>query len=303
MPKVRVQFDVILRSWDLCIRKYMIRISNHQYNCYMKLNEIYYCRECRVSHHLKIKDLKNNFLENPDRIRSTMRGADLGVLEDYAFKNRIKKPEHIVRLSRMATQISKEWKKGRVISVSFMGGKKTVKDRLVRHAERWSDFANIQFDFKDRKKPGEIRIAFRDDGSWSNLGTDALSVPVKTATMNFGWLTPRLDDEEYSRVVLHEFGHALGCIHEHERPDNGIPWNKEKVYEYYADSDGWTREEVDDQVFTLYNRNSIRSGEVDKKSIMMYAVPNVLTNGNYSIGWNTDFSPQDKKFIRKLYPA
>ncbi|MBC8033604.1 MAG: hypothetical protein H7Y03_05625 [Chitinophagaceae bacterium] len=267
----------------------------------MDLKQIRYCRECRVSHHLKIKNVKNSFLENPANVRG-MNTRSLRVLEDYAHKNVIKNEESVVRLTRMATEIAVEWKPGRVIHVSFIGGNKTVKERLIRHANRWMNYANIVFDFADRKKAGDIRIAFRDDGSWSEMGTAALSTPKNEPTMNFGWLTPRLDDEEYSRVVLHEFGHALGFIHEHERPDNGIPWDKSKVYEYYAESDGWTPEEVDSQVFSYYDRNLIRASKVDRKSIMMYAVPNELTKGNYQIGWNTDFSPADKKFIAKVYP-
>lgn len=52
--------------------------------------------------------------------------------------------------------------------------------------------------------------------------------------MNYGWLYPDTPDQEYSRVVLHEFGHALGAIHEHQHPEAAIPWDKPKVYEYYA---------------------------------------------------------------------
>jgi len=269
----------------------------------MKISNIYYCRECRISHHNQIKDLKNSFLERPSNLRGIASKADMNILEDYAHKNRIKKPAHIVSLSRMATEISKEWKNGRVLTVSFMGGKKAVKDRIIRHAKIWMDYANIEFDFTPRKKPGDVRIAFdTNDGSWSLMGTQILSEDKTNPTMNFGWLTPTTDDLEYNRVVVHEFGHTLGCIHEHERPDNGIPWDKPKVYAYYKETDGWSKEEVDDQVFDKYDISQIRANKLDKKSIMMYPVPEELTKGNFSIGWNTGLSEADKKFIAKLYP-
>lgn len=125
----------------------------------MKISDIYYCRECRVSHHRAIKDLKNYFLEKPSNLRGISK-KDMSILEDYARKNVIKKPSHIRSLSRMATERSKEWEKGRRITVSFLGGTKAVKDRVIRHAKTWMDFANIEFDFTPRKKPGDVRIAF-----------------------------------------------------------------------------------------------------------------------------------------------
>ena len=36
--------------------------------------------------------------------------------------------------------------------------------------------------------------------------------------MNYGWLEPDTSTREYQRVVRHEFGHALGMIHEHQNP-------------------------------------------------------------------------------------
>jgi serralysin len=268
----------------------------------MKISDIYYCRECRVSHHKSIKQLKNSFLEKPDNLRDLSK-IDMAILEDYAIKNIVKKAAHFTSLSRMASDMGTEWKNGRRLTVSFMGGKKQVKDRIIKHAKIWMEYANIEFDFTPRKTPGNVRIAFNEnDGSWSQMGTNILSTDKKEPTMNFGWLTPKTDDMEYNRVVLHEFGHTLGCIHEHERPDNGIPWDKPKVYAYYKKTDDWTKEEVDEQVFDKYDISQIRANKLDKKSIMMYPVPEALSVGHFSIGWNNDLSEGDKKFIAKLYP-
>ena len=269
----------------------------------MNIASIYYCRECRVSHHRSIRDLKNSFLENPGNLRGAVSKKDRDILEDYSHKNIVKKHEHFTSLSRMATEISKEWKNGRRLTVSFMGGRKEVKDRIIRHAKTWMEYANIELAFITGKKPGDVRIAFdKKDGSWSLMGTEILSEDKAKPTMNFGWLTPTTDDLEYNRVVLHEFGHTLGCIHEHERPDNGIPWDKPKVYAYYKQTDGWSKEEVDDQVFSKYDISQIRSNKLDKKSIMMYPVPEQLTKGDYHVGWNNGLSAEDKKFIARLYP-
>jgi hypothetical protein len=205
------------------------------------------------------------------------------------------------RRTRMALLTSTLWKPGRELHIAFMGGHATVRRKIQEYANQWMDHANIKFVF-DNSPKAEIRIAFADDGSWSYLGTDALGIARSRATMNYGWLTPTTDDAEYSRVVLHEFGHALGCIHEHEHPTNGIPWDKEKVYAYYKQTDGWSRAEVDAQLFSRYSKSETNFSEFDPKSIMLYAIPNSLTIGDYEVGWNRVLSANDMAFIARIYP-
>lgn len=260
------------------------------------------CRECTISHHKTIKNVKNAVLENEKNVPEGLSRSGREVLEDYVHKNVIKKPEDFVKLSRMAIPMAKFWKNTTVLTVSFMGGVKSVKERIKQHAIQWMDHANIELKFvSNPKKPTIIRIGFdTNDGSWSYLGTDNKTIEVNEPTMNYGWLFPETPDEEYHRTVLHEFGHALGCIHEHQNPAGGIPWDKEAAYAFYQQQ-GWSREEVDQQVFEKYSGDLVRAGKVDKKSIMMYSIPNSITLGNYEVGWNNELSATDKKYIRAVY--
>ena len=120
--------------------------------------------------------------------------------------------------------------------------------------------------------------------------------------MNFGWLeaTPLADTTEFNRVVLHEFGHALGMIHEHQNPiGNPIKWNKDSVYAYYVGNNIFTKEQVDEFVFALdYQANGT---SFDKESIMLYAIPPSFTTDGFSVPWNTQLSKTDKAFIKKRY--
>ena len=82
--------------------------------------------------------------------------------------------------------------------------------------------------------PAEIRVSFyADDGSWSAVGHDALNqsyFPPHQPTMKDGWLRDDTDDEEYQRVVLHEFGHALG-MRERQSPTFDREWDLAAVLE------------------------------------------------------------------------
>jgi hypothetical protein len=135
------------------------------------------------------------------------------------------------------------------------------------------------------------------------VGTDALTVPPGKPTMNYGWLAPDTELREYQRVVRHEFGHALGMIHEHQNPAalGQIPWDKPKVYAYYAQQ-GWSKEDVDFNVLQVYSEDSTNHTAFDSTSIMEYAIPDSLTIGSYAIGWNTEFSPMDVEFMKRQYP-
>jgi Matrixin len=126
---------------------------------------------------------------------------------------------------------SKLWKPGRTLRVTFLDGHPIVQTKIEYYASLWSQYANITFVFAT-DPDAEIRISFKGQGSWSAIGTDALVAeyyPYNSPTMNYGWLTPDSSEKDYSSVVLHEFGHALGMIHEHQNPTNPIQWNEQEV--------------------------------------------------------------------------
>ena len=203
--------------------------------------------------------------------------------------------------ARMAVVIGSEWKPGSTLHVKFLEGDPVVKKKVEMIAHGWEDHANVRFVFDDRAD-AQIRITFKDDGSWSYIGKDATQIPARNATMNYGWLAPDTDDDEYSRVVLHEFGHALGAIHEHQAPGVTIPWDKQAVYAYYA-LQGWSKDDTDQNVLLPYSPEGMAFSMFDRKSIMLYAVDNRLTIGDWEVGWNCELSDMDKSFIRSRYPV
>jgi hypothetical protein len=134
-----------------------------------------------------------------------------------------KLPGMSVHPMKMALIAGKKWLPGRTLKICFLDGSPTQQQRTIDHAVGWLKYANIQFDFKAACAESDVRISFgADAGSWSFIGTDNLHIDKSEVTMNFGWLQDDTDDQEYNRVVLHEFGHALGCIHEHQNPEGAF---------------------------------------------------------------------------------
>lgn len=205
---------------------------------------------------------------------------------------------------RAAVERLKLWDNGRRLRVKFLDGDAVVKDKVAAIAREWQAVTNLTLDFVADTSAAEIRISFRELGfSWSTVGTDALTVARTQPTMNYGWLKPDTSTREYQRVVRHEFGHALGMIHEHQNPaaTGRIPWDRPKVYAYYAQQ-GWSQADVDFNIFALYDEDTTNFTAWDPTSIMQYAIPDALTIGSFSVGWNIDLSPTDQDFMRRQYP-
>jgi hypothetical protein len=218
------------------------------------------------------------------------------------------RPELIVRfrefelLLEMAAQTKKLWKPTENLAVYFFGGQDERTKRVMVYASIWSQHCGIKFSVTDKIEDAKLRVAFQAPSSWSYIGTDALGVPRNEPTINFGWLEDSLPEKDYKQVVLHEFGHALGLIHEHQSPTAIIQWNKPYVYWYFWQHHGWTRADVDRNLFQEFEKTSIRASALDKDSIMAYHIPTQFTFNNQVFQQSYVLSKMDEEYIGKLYP-
>jgi hypothetical protein len=102
-------------------------------------------------------------------------------------------------------------------------------------------------------------------------------------------------------TTMHEFGHALGLLHEQSYP-KGIKWNSDTVYKYYAKYQGWNKQKVDFNVLGASDIFYTNGTTYDPLSIMHYPVLAWQTVDGFTVGLNNSLSDGDKKIIAALYP-
>jgi len=198
----------------------------------------------------------------------------------------------------------KMWTPGEVIKygiIDFNGKQESLKDTVKKYAEIWENYANINFEFTEKPSDAQIRIGMESGSSWSYIGRDALQVASDAKTMNLGWLGN--DAEANQRVILHEFGHVLGFVHEHNGPAANIKWKKNLVYQYYAQAPNyWSKDMVDQNVMFKYSQTLTNYSDYDENSIMHYPIDPRLTTDYKSYPYNVALSPTDKQYASIFYP-
>jgi len=201
------------------------------------------------------------------------------------------------------------WGPNPTITIAFLDGDSVLRQGVADAAKLWITDGGARVTFSFLTAAGvdphtaDVRIAFRPGlGSWSYLGTQCQQIARKEPTMNYGWLDAGSSTSEVRSVVLHEFGHALGLIHEHQNPEKGIKWNEAAVK---ADLSGppnnWDDATIKNNIFKKYDKDAVVATSTDPKSIMMYQIPKRWTLDGFSTGFNDTLSPMDKQLIREKY--
>lgn len=180
---------------------------------------------------------------------------------------------------------------------------KCVEEQLQPHI-------GIKFNFNfdvSKSYDCDIRVAFDPTaGCWSLLGNQSLmkddASMSNRESMNFEWLDAptgssnknetdgkgkftykgqeftvpaglHLNGNDTGATVVHEFGHALGMIHEHQNPfGQPILWDVEKVKRIFSGPpNSWDADTIDSNILGSTEKSLLNGSKFDPDSIMKYS--------------------------------
>lgn len=215
------------------------------------------------------------------------------------------------------------WRAPRQLTVCFMDGDSATRDMATRAMQRWrlaeSTDNQMSFRFLPRTDGNEclgqnadIRISFAGNRYWSAIGNDSRHASLLlSASMYLGGLKAAQWSENSDRVVIHETGHALGLLHEHQHPSRECsdPWDRDWILANTA----WnTAAEMEPEFRGLetsigYDQSAYTFLTYDRYSVMNYSFRKEAYKAGFYERCATPFnaSPSDQDFdsIREAYSA
>jgi hypothetical protein len=208
----------------------------------------------------------------------------------------------------LAVLIAKYWGPAGVhLSVGFLDNPPmALRKKILAHMNAWNKTANVKFSLSNTSP--DVRIARIEndpvnDGYWSYVGTQIREIDDDQPTMNLEAFSMGTPDSEFNRVVRHETGHTLGFEHEHMRRELVKLIDVQKAIAFYRDDQGWSPQEVREQVLTPIEERSLRGTlHADPNSIMCYQIEGSITKNGKPIIGGLDIDKTDFDFAAKLYP-
>jgi hypothetical protein len=218
-----------------------------------------------------------------------------------------------LQLSAAVLIKDKQWANQSMINVVFLDGPKHAHQKVIKIAPLWLQQSGLRFKFygplSRLPQDKHIRVSFKSH-SGSLLGNHN-DYQSNYPTMNLKSLVVgQLSAQEVKRLILHEFGHALGFEHEYRSkywPYGNAALNQVKESCYpQMQSIGYDKASAKthcDRINSrLSNANALTTA-YDERSIMNYSMSFTTKDGNNKvIPANFKLSLLDKYAIRRWYP-
>jgi hypothetical protein len=213
------------------------------------------------------------------------------------------------------------------LRVCFMGGSPEVRAVISEVANTWvkSDMG-IRLDWGKKGKlrdcdpndgkEDQIRVSFDQPGYWSQLGQNAvLYTKQEEPSLNLEGFDKVEDigilkEGEAKGIILHEFGHALGLLHEHQSPNAACKdeFDWDHINKSLAEPpNSWDQETID---FNMqpFSGEDLMMTDFDPRSVMLYYFPpDYYKVGDkskcYIPASNNEISETDFGTVAYMYPA
>lgn len=204
----------------------------------------------------------------------------------------------------VSKELADDVSENQVLDVLFLNGELEEQLLVAAIASDMSEFIRVSFNFQ-----------FPDDYSFPELAELQKKAKI---LVRFNEATSHFTTNNYNghsskeiaisritpRVVLHEFGHALGLAHEHQHPDSYLVKNIEadSICSEYAYS---MPRDLDRCQFNILKRYSASEKEItpyDPESVMHYPIPGKFLSTGNSIERNQFLSLGDIQTLSLYYP-